>query len=427
MKNLKYLFFLLLLLVLEPMFAQFTVDAQIRPRFEYRHGYKSPFPDNADPATFVSQRTRLNFGYQSELLHFYLSAQDVRVWGEVSGSTPINNDGITVHEAWGEILFSPQLFLKIGRQEIAYDDERMMGSSDWGQQARSHDVALLKLRPSLSFKVHLGVAYNQDKEALTGNLLTDNNYKSFQYLWFHKDWEKWNTSFLFLNNGLQYIDELDPSQNSTRYSQTAGFHIGSQLSKINLSSNLYYQFGKDLANNNINAYLFSVQGNYAASEKIKLGLGGEILSGNDYGTPKDGKNHSFNPIYGTNHKFNGLMDYFYAGNHTDNVGLIDIFGSANYSFNSKSGIILNFHKFFAASEIDSDISKDLGFEIDLVTSYSLNKFVGIKAGYSRFFTSEGTEIIKNNYDGNRNDWAWIMISINPVLFKWQAAESTNNL
>ncbi len=41
----------------------FNIDADIRARFEYRHGYNNLFPDNADPAAFVNQRTRLNFGY----------------------------------------------------------------------------------------------------------------------------------------------------------------------------------------------------------------------------------------------------------------------------------------------------------------------------------------------------------------------------
>ena len=54
------------LLVIHEAYSQFTVDAQLRPRFEFRHGYKTLFPDDIDPASFVSQRTRLNFGYKSE-------------------------------------------------------------------------------------------------------------------------------------------------------------------------------------------------------------------------------------------------------------------------------------------------------------------------------------------------------------------------
>ena len=42
---------------------ELNVDLELRPRFEYRHGYKTLVPDATDAATFVSQRSRLNFNY----------------------------------------------------------------------------------------------------------------------------------------------------------------------------------------------------------------------------------------------------------------------------------------------------------------------------------------------------------------------------
>ncbi len=45
---------------------------------------------------------------------------------------------------------------------------------------------------------------------------------------------------------------------------------------------------------------------------------------------------AFTPLYGTNHKFNGWMDYFYVGNHGSSIGLQDI--------NAK--ILVNFNNFF---------------------------------------------------------------------------------
>ena len=95
-------------------------------------------------------------------------------------------------------------------------------------------------------KFHLGAAYNQDVESLTGNVLTTNIDKSLQYIWLHKDWNKISASFLFLNNGLQYIDEINETKNDTRYSQTLGLHLKARVDKFNFSSNLYYQFGKDV-------------------------------------------------------------------------------------------------------------------------------------------------------------------------------------
>lgn len=414
----KCIFCLIFFFSITQTYSQFTLDAQLRPRFEFRHGYKTLFPNDTDPAAFVSQRTRLNIGYKTEKLHFYLSAQDVRVWGDVPQLNAADENGFSLHQAWAEIQLVSNLNFKIGRQEIVYDDQRFFGNVDWAQQSRSHDAAILKFEPNY-LKLHFGAAYNQDGEALKGNILTEKTYKSFQYVWLHKDWEKLAASFLFLNNGLQYIDETDESQNDTRFSQTAGIHLKAKANKFTLASNLYYQFGKDIADNDLSAYLVSLEANYLAMENLNFALGGELQSGNDYGAPSNGDNKAFNPLYGTNHKFNGFMDYFYVGNHLDNVGLVDFYGTIKYSFTKKSNLSVALHKFFAAAEMLNESPKDLGYEIDLVTSHQLGDFVGVQVGYSQFFPSNGVETVKNNFDRNSNNWAWAMLTIDPVLFTWQ--------
>lgn len=414
----KCIFFLIFFFSITQTYSQFTLDAQLRPRFEYRHGYKTLFPNDTDPAAFVSQRTRLNIGYKTEKLHFYLSAQDVRVWGDVSQLNVADENGFSLHQAWAEVQLVSNFNFKIGRQEIVYNDQRFFGNVDWAQQGRSHDAAILKFEPNY-LKLHFGATYNQDGEALTGNILTKKTYKSFQYVWLHKDWEKLAASFLFLNNGLQYIDESDESKNDTRFNQTAGIHLKAKANKFNFASNLFYQFGKDIADNDLSAYLISAEANYLPMENLNFALGGELQSGNDYGAPSNGKNKAFNPLYGTNHKFNGFMDYFYVGNHLDNVGLVDFYGTIKYSFTKKSNLSVAVHKFFAAAEMLNESSKNLGFEIDLVTSHQLSDFVDVQAGYSQFFPSYGVETVKNNFDGNSNNWAWAMLTIDPVLFTWQ--------
>ena len=48
-------------------FAQeLEVNLQIRPRFEYRNGFKELMKDNFYPTSFVSQRSRMNFFYKQE-------------------------------------------------------------------------------------------------------------------------------------------------------------------------------------------------------------------------------------------------------------------------------------------------------------------------------------------------------------------------
>lgn len=413
MKSIKNYIIFIFIALGTTMNAQLKIDAELRPRFEYRHGFKTLFPDNTDPAAFVSQRTRLNAGFTMEKLDFYISLQDVRVWGDVPQLNSADNNGFSLHEAWAKIWLSKDFALKLGRQEIIYDDSRIFGNVAWAQQARSHDVALLKYSKN-KFKFDVGIAFNQDGQTLTGTTLNTNTYKSFQYAWFHKDWENFSGSLLLLNNGLQFIDTNNADNNDTRYSQTIGTHLKYNKDKFGITGNLYYQFGNDVADNNLSAYLLGLEAMYKASNKTKLGLGVELQSGNDNGAPANGDNNAFTPFYGTNHKFNGLMDYFYVGNHINNVGLLDFYAKANFKLNEKSNLNLSFHNFSAAADFSD---KQLGNELDIVYAHKLQKYVSLKAGYSHLFASDGMEILKGNTDGNTNNWGWVMIVIKPTLFQ----------
>lgn len=396
--------------------AQLKIDAEVRPRFEFRHGFQTLFPDNVDAGTFVSQRTRLNTGLKMEKLNFYISVQDIRVWGDVPQLNTADNNGFSLHQAWGELLFSPEVTLKLGRQVLNYDDQRIFGGVAWAQQARSHDVALFKYTKD-SFVFHLGAGFNQNGEALTGTTLTvPRTYKSIQFAWLHKDWEHISGSLLFLNNGLQFIDDTNADNNEIRYSQTVGSHLKYNQDRLDLVSNLYYQFGKDVNDNDIGAYLLGLEGSYKATEQWRVLVGGELQSGNDNGAPSGGENDAFTPFYGTNHKFNGLMDYFFVGNHINNVGLFDVYLGSVVKTTEKSNLNIRLHNFSAAADLPAGDSKQLGTELDLVYSYDFVKYVNIKLGYSHLFASEGMEILKNNFDDNTNYWAWAMITIKPTLF-----------
>lgn len=417
MRILKGIFVAFFLIIFSNLNGQISVDAQLRSRFEYRHGYKTLFPNNTDPATFIGQRTRLNADYKNEKLDVFLSFQNISVWGDVPQLNTADKNGLMVYQAWAKIHLNESFSIKIGRQEIVYDDSRIFGNVDWATQARSHDALQLKWLKK-DFKLDIGLAYNQVSEQITGN---DYNilgsYKTFQYLWLHKDWPHFSTSFLVLNNGLQYIDNANNQNNEVRYSQTIGLHSNYKKDKLGLSSNLYYQGGKDAADISLSAYLLALSANYKLSDKWNAVLGGELISGNDNGAPNNQKNKAFNPLYGTNHKFNGFMDYFYVGNHYPNVGLTDIYLTNTNKINSRSSLSITWHNFSSPSEIPGSGQKQLGNEIDMVFSHNVQKNITVKVGYSQFFASNGIEIIKGNSDNNTNNWAWVMLDITPTLFK----------
>lgn len=446
--------------------AQFTLDGEIRPRFEHRHGFKSVADSAQKSADFIDQRTRLNFGYKTEGYQFKVVIQDVRVWG--SQPQLVSNDGAltTLHEAWGEAFIKKGFSFKFGRQEIIYDDHRIFGNVGWAQQARSHDAGIFKYKTD-KFKADLGFAYNQDKAGLVGTEAFNGSYKAFQYLWFNiKPSDVFNASVLFLNNGKQaqtYDSTYAETIYKDNYSQTAGTRLSFTKDKLTIHGEFYKQMGLegDWANTEIDAMLYGGDISYNITDKFSATAGYQYLSGQsqtDTTVAYNKINHAFNPFYGTNHKFNGFMDYFYVGNHIGSVGLQDIFFKLKYANKDKKYFVgVDVHMFAAAADVfdakkyadgvadaiangtnPADVpieamDPNLGTEIDFTFGFQLAKGVDLKGGYSQMLATETLAVVKGvTYNwGDKaghgrvdqsNNWAWLMITLQPKFITGEEAK-----
>ena len=411
---------------------ELKVSAQLKPRFEARHGFGTLASPDDEAALFVSQRTRLSIDFATEKYQVYMDIQNVGVWGDVSTLSKGDKNGTSFHQAWAAYHFSPKISVKLGRQEIAYDDQRVFGAVDWAQQARSHDAIIFKIKPGEKSKLDIGLALNANGETNFKEDYAINQYKSLQYAWFHTDFnENMGLSLLFLNNGMPY-DKLDLSEpnndpiieQKTTYSQTIGGRYTYKRNRFDFNTAAYYQGGASprggsTGTQDLSAYYLSANANYIVLDVLKLGAGFELLSGNDQdGDPSENK--AFNPFYGTNHKFNGWMDYFYVGNHANNVGLIDIYTPIVYNKDRLQMRLIP--HFFSA---DGTILKPgfqkadsyLGTEIDFDIRYELVKNVNIFAGYSHMFATESMELLKGGSKDETNNWGWIMITFKPTFFQ----------
>ncbi|WP_051720063.1 alginate export family protein [Anditalea andensis] len=328
--------------------AQLVISGEIRPRAELRHGFKSLIPERTDPAFFVEQRSRVNFSYTKEALQFYISAQDVRIWGNTSQIYKYDPAVINAYEAWAEYSFSEKTAIRIGRQALNYDNARFLGDLDWAQQGRSHDLLLFKYQDSTYIDIHVGAAFNQnvplEPSKLSGTVYEGlDNYKTMQFAWIHKRLSTSDFSILLLNDGRQYVNAINQAT-QVFFRQTYGFVGQKGLSSL-LDGNveLYYQGGRDPQGVKVSAWLFSTAMTYK-TRLSPLTLGYDYLSGTGPGTTI---NTSFQPLYGTNHKFYGLMDYFYVGSNHGNAGrtagLQDLFLKTNIAINSKNRVLLHFH------------------------------------------------------------------------------------
>jgi hypothetical protein len=436
--------------------AQLSMTAQYRSRSEYRSG-QGTLPLKGDaPSFFTSQRMRIGIGYNMDRLKFFASIQDIRDWGQ-DGSTISNADGknLMVHEAWSEIIFSDSSWskiadnfsLKIGRQEIVYDDSRLLGNLDWLQQARRHDAAILKWNKRYWF-ADLGVAYNQNREtkssafydgtatnpnftgAVNGSNGLTPNYKAFYYLYVRRNLGWGNASLLSFN------DDFAKGPNGTSlgfsnavYSRhTNGVNLsGKALRKIDFNAYGYYQSGKDNKGNKLSAYTYGAGFMALVSRKFSVGPGFDLMSGNNtvksqYYIDGQSNNQAFDPLYGTPHKFWGYMDYFYVadgyanykpnstglGNSSSSIlspGLVNAFLKVRYKLAEKVTLSLDAHEFWAQNKVANRstttdttdvLNKNLGTELDFLLSWNLTPAINIEGGYSAMFGTNTLKAMKHS-------------------------------
>ena len=396
------------------LMAQFSMSGEIRPRVELNRGYKTLAADGQDASVISNQRTRLNAMFTNEYMLTKLVLQDVRQWGSQPQLVTNEDKAVSVHEAWAEVLFNDKFSLRAGRQELNYDDHRIFGNVGWLQQARSHDLALFKYKGE--WDVHLGFAFHQNGDITNSDYNGPDAYKSMQFLWAHQAWENTQLSLLFLNNGIP--NPLIPGagvDQKTRYSQTIGGRLAAGLNTIDIAANAYLQVGKDAANRDLSAFNIMLEASGKLSQETGITGGFEVLSGTAYDEGGD-KNKSFTPFYGTNHKFNGFMDYFYVANHINSVGLTDIYAKLSHKMD-KLTFGGHIHYFAAAADIAPDAGKSLGMEIDLSLGWAFKPMVRFDFGWSTLFASENMQVLKGGDHSAFQQWGYVMLTVTPDFIK----------
>lgn len=423
----QHVFIIMLVLAVQLVQAQFTLDGEFRPRTELRNGFGSIIEESAEPGFGISTRARLNAGYTSDSYKVYLSFQDVMVWGENRQILPYDqNNSFAVFQAWAQLVLGNNWSTKIGRQVLSYDDQRILGGLDWAQQGRNHDAALIKYAKN-GFALDAAFAFNQDYSNPTGFISEGNayntsgffSYKTMQMVHLNKKWESFTGSFLLMNNGFQN-DAI--GLNDIANLQTIGTHIKYTKNTFSLLANAYLQTGEAIYGTSYkdvkSAYLLALDLGFKTSDKVTIGAGIEIISGND--ETNTANTGAFFPLYGTNHKFNGFMDYFYVGNHANTIGLIDIHASANFKLNNSSSLLIKALNFSGEQDLPSG-ENALGTEVDLVYKKQFKDYT-LVAGYSHLFPSDGMYELKGVAEStasNTQNWAWVMLVIKPKFLGYK--------
>src|SRR5206468_4368684 len=128
------------------LFSAWDVGGQFRARYEHAE-YLGPVDFSATGGHSSDNRmllrTFVHVGYDpTRWLNFYAEGRDSRGYWDEANPNP-DLDTVDLHQAFVQIG-NPQLFsliAKIGRQELTYGDERLIGISDWTNVRRTFDAA----------------------------------------------------------------------------------------------------------------------------------------------------------------------------------------------------------------------------------------------------------------------------------------------
>lgn len=267
-------------------------------------------------------RTRVGLSATSDDASVFVQIQDSRVLGGLGTSGTLANDtNLGVHQAYLRVneVLTPALSLQAGRFEVAYGNQRILGSVGWANTGRAFEG------------VRLGIVAGESTIDLAHLTLADRGGDRDQNLWlaYTRTPVPGIDVFVLGNVDSERTAVAGAAGDRTLTRFTAGATIIRQAGDaIDYAVNLAYQFGSmnpdadtelDLA-----AYLVTAEVGMSFEDGplTRIGAGVDLASGDD--DPADDEVGTYVNEFYTGHKFRGHMDQFLGSNLE---GLLDVYGT----------------------------------------------------------------------------------------------------
>jgi len=341
------------------------------------------------------------------------------------------------------------LALKVGRMEMSYGDERLIGAFGWNNIGRTFDGVKVRWQNEW-----FGADLFTSRPVIPQNGVFDvaNDYDFFSGLYATSTKVPKNildVYFLARNSSAQAATAV-PSpqfpQPSARDIYTVGFRIKSkplELGPWDYTVESAYQFGNFVDTRagvntpterlDQSAYMVAAQGGYTVVDfwaTPRLGIGYNYSSGDS--NPFDDQHETFDNLFPTNHKFYGYMDFVSLQN------ISDIHASLTLQPTKKLTLELAGHGFWLANTHDSfynvgggarggtgptagtgygvnpGYSSFAGTEMDLVASYAIARFAQVEAGYGHFFAGDyiQSSLANPNFGSQDANFGYVQLSFN---------------
>jgi len=421
-----------------------TIDIIERLRFEDRQDnfdFASAAHSPTDGSWFV-ERTRLGLTWKPEAdLAFQVQLQDAREWGSERPNVPFilgseGDDALDLRLAsvtWGNPKKSP-FTVTLGRQILAFGEERLVGSSEWNNFARTFDAG------KLSWDIVPG---KTTASAFVGSVVNVQETTS------GSGWKADHSSTNDLFSGVYVTQKLNATQvldgyllwrdkkdNNPIYSAptaaipvpsrtAAGYDIGQDVFTLGaryfappMAGKFDGEFEGAFQWGDVNRQTTAAVGQYAGTSstldqqawalhslfgytppnmpgKLRIDFEYNLASGDT--NRNDGKNGSFMNMFPSNHKFYGFMDVFAWKNLREAVATV------RFVPIPKTSVRIDYHRFSLYSNQDAWYRANAvatvrplnaaaqtaptraGEELDVTATWTPRPVLVIDAGWSHFF------------------------------------------
>ncbi len=360
-------------------------------------------PDSA-PNTYTLMRSRLGADIQlDDRLSIFLQAQDSRVFGQAGTLT--NESNLDLHQGYieSERILSDLVGFRVGRMELSYGNERILGAVGWHNVGRVFDGVVVDLDFGTSSLdvIAMTIRNNHDYAPIATRqatqAVTDEGSNLFGLYSETRlqDGMNFDTYLLWEQDRIRMPEE---SQDDYRMSRITigGYSKGDLSDQLGYQTELAFQTGR-LHDETVLAYMLTGSLEYRMSDTglSSVELGYDHLSG----TGRDSDFYgSFDPAYHTGHKFYGFMDYFInIPQNTMERGLIDLYLKTHLADVAGIDFRIWLHHFFHETS-DTGGNRFLGQEIDITGTYQFDDLpLTFEGGFSVF---NPTEIMEARFEGD---------------------------
>ena len=389
--------------------AQLNINAEIRPRTEFRYGYKKLPTQGQTPAFLISQRMRLGTLYKNHNLEAKLTLQNASVWGD--------EQNVIFYEAWVKYHLSKKWNLTIGRQELQYDGGRLIAARNRRQEGFYYDAIIAKYAHD-SLYIDISLSVNNSQENLFGNAFANatSQFKHFSFAYAKKHFNNGLTiNGMAINSGFQ-----KENSDTVFYKQTIGTEINYSKNKWSIDGEAYYQLGKHNDGRPVSAYLTAVNVGYELSPKVKVSLATEYTSGldiNNSDATYQAMMHNFDILEGARFAYWGNANIFRnLESHTKKGGLSTAYSRLVLKPNKKSNITITYYQFALSRDVvngnNEVINRNLGGELDILARHKVYQNTTLSLGYSLMLPTQSWEFVQNipADKGATGHYVWLMLT-----------------